>query len=237
MKLLIILMFFFGILLIVQGIYEERFLKLKDNVKIQYRFVPRSYYDEQIFSNQFASKFSNIFDEDQDEWSANQRTFTPYNIDNDTHRKLTNIFGDEYSKRGLYNDNDLVRVLQNIKEMRMNDFREIYGSNADKKDFVNVYGTNAENIIKKYYDSDYAQRIQNSIQESNIVGGTGNDGIARTAGNAVTRITNTTNTAKTDDDDTDDDETDDDETDDEDNLNFDFDINADANFDVALNVK
>lgn len=77
MKLLIVLMFFFGIILIVHGIYEEKFQKLKKNVKIQYRFVPRSYYDEQIFSNQFSSKFSNIFDEDQDEWSANQRTFKP----------------------------------------------------------------------------------------------------------------------------------------------------------------
>ena len=81
MKLLIILMFFFGIILVVHGIYEEKFQKIKDNVKIQYRFVPRSYYDEQIFSSQFSSKFSNIFDEDQDEWSANQRTFTPYNVE------------------------------------------------------------------------------------------------------------------------------------------------------------
>ena len=78
MKLLIVLMFFFGILLIIHGIYEDKFKKLKKNVKTQYRFVPRSYYDEQIFSNQFSSKLSNIFDEDQDEWSANQRAFTPY---------------------------------------------------------------------------------------------------------------------------------------------------------------
>lgn len=158
MKLLILLMFFFGILLIVQGIYEERFLTLKNKYKIQYRFVPRSYYDEQIFSNQFASKFSNIFEEDQDKWSANQRTFTPYEIDDSKDKKITNIFGDEYTKRGLYNDNDLARVLQNIREMRMDDFRRIYGSNADKKDFTDVYGSTAENIIKKYYDSDYVSR-------------------------------------------------------------------------------
>jgi hypothetical protein len=151
-------MFFFGILLIVQGIYEERFLTLKNKYKIQYRFVPRSYYDEQIFSNQFASKFSNIFEEDQDKWSANQRTFTPYEIDDSKDKKITNIFGDEYTKRGLYNDNDLARVLQNIREMRMDDFRRIYGSNADKKDFTDVYGSTAENIIKKYYDSDYVSR-------------------------------------------------------------------------------
>ena len=55
------------------GIYEEKLNTLKKEVKVEYRFIPRSYYDEQIFSNQFSSKFSNLFDEDQNKWSANQR--------------------------------------------------------------------------------------------------------------------------------------------------------------------
>ena len=80
MKLLILLMFFFGIILILKGIHEDKIKEAEKNVKIQYRFVPRSYYDEQVFSSQFESKFSTLFDEDQDEWSANQRVFTPYNI-------------------------------------------------------------------------------------------------------------------------------------------------------------
>lgn len=80
MKLLILLMFFFGIILILNGIHEDKIKEAEKNVKIQYRFVPRSYYDEQVFSSQFESKFSTLFDEDQDEWSANQRVFTPYNI-------------------------------------------------------------------------------------------------------------------------------------------------------------
>jgi hypothetical protein len=73
-------MFFFGIILILNGIHEDKIKEAEKNVKIQYRFVPRSYYDEQVFSSQFESKFSTLFDEDQDEWSANQRVFTPYNI-------------------------------------------------------------------------------------------------------------------------------------------------------------
>lgn len=73
MKLLILLTLFFGIILVIHGIYEEKINALKKEVKVEYRFIPRSYYDEQIFSNEFSSKFSNLFDEDQNKWSANQR--------------------------------------------------------------------------------------------------------------------------------------------------------------------
>lgn len=47
------------------GIYEEKINKLEKDVRVEYRFIPRSYYDEQLFSNQFSSKFSNLFDEEQ----------------------------------------------------------------------------------------------------------------------------------------------------------------------------
>jgi|TARA_B100000497_G_scaffold25404_1_gene29921 hypothetical protein len=73
MKLLILLILFTGVILIMNGIYEEKISKLKTDVRVEYRFIPRSYYDEQIFSNQFSSKFSNLFDEEQSEWSANKR--------------------------------------------------------------------------------------------------------------------------------------------------------------------
>jgi hypothetical protein len=73
MKLLILLILFTGVILIMNGIYEEKISKLKTDVRVEYRFIPRSYYDEQIFSNQFSSKFSNLFNEEQSEWSANQK--------------------------------------------------------------------------------------------------------------------------------------------------------------------
>ena len=78
MKLLILLTLFAGILFVMHGIYEEKINSLKKEVKVEYRFIPRSYYDEQIFSNQFSSKFSNLFDEDQSEWSANQSSFKKF---------------------------------------------------------------------------------------------------------------------------------------------------------------
>jgi len=65
MKLLILLTLFVGIILIMNGIYEEKINKLEKDVRVEYRFIPRSYYDEQLFSNQFSSKFSNLFDEEQ----------------------------------------------------------------------------------------------------------------------------------------------------------------------------
>ncbi len=73
MKLLILIIFFTGILLVMHGIYEDKIKALEKDVKVEYRFIPRSYYDEQLFSNQFSSKFSNLFDEEQSNWSANQR--------------------------------------------------------------------------------------------------------------------------------------------------------------------
>tara|TARA_B100000242_G_C42933318_1_gene432851 strand:- start:159 stop:425 length:267 start_codon:yes stop_codon:yes gene_type:complete len=78
MKLLILIILFIGIILVIQGVNDENIETLKKEKKIEYRFIPRSYYDEQIFSNQFSSKFSTLFDEDQSEWSANRRSFKKY---------------------------------------------------------------------------------------------------------------------------------------------------------------
>ena len=78
MKLFILMILFIGIILVIQGIYDEKIRELERKTKVEYRFIPRSYYDEQIFSDQFSSKFSNIFDEEQDDWSANRRNFKEY---------------------------------------------------------------------------------------------------------------------------------------------------------------
>ena len=73
MRLLILLTLFIGVLLVMHGIYEDKIKEIQKDVKVEYRFIPRSYYDEQLFSNQFSSKFSNLFDEEQNKSSANQR--------------------------------------------------------------------------------------------------------------------------------------------------------------------
>ena len=90
---------FIGIILVIQGIYDEKIQDLKQKTKVEYRFIPRSYYDEQIFSDQFSSKFSNIFDEEQDKWSSNKRTFKKY-----TEKELKDMKKSKKSKKKYLED-------------------------------------------------------------------------------------------------------------------------------------
>jgi hypothetical protein len=163
MKLLILLVFFFGIILVVHGIYQEKFQKIKDNKKIEYRFVPRSYYDEQIFSSQFSSKFSNIFDESNDHTSANQRTFIPYKIgeesrDDYTSDELVKILGSAYTKNGLYDESDVKNLLKEIRNMRESEFEKIFNKNNNNSNFIDVFGSNVSDLINKYYKNSSISR-------------------------------------------------------------------------------
>ena len=57
---------FVGMFLVIHGIYEEKFQALKRNVKVEYRFVPRTFYEEQLMdaNGSLSDKFKNIFSED-----------------------------------------------------------------------------------------------------------------------------------------------------------------------------
>jgi hypothetical protein len=71
MKLFIILILFTGILMVVQGVYNDQLKMVKEKVKVEYRFVPRSYYDEMMFSQQFSSLTNDLFNSSDgaaDEW-------------------------------------------------------------------------------------------------------------------------------------------------------------------------
>lgn len=51
--------------MIVHGVYEEKYQVLKDDVRIEYRFVPRTYYEEQISpSAELSSTFSDMFEKE-----------------------------------------------------------------------------------------------------------------------------------------------------------------------------
>jgi len=67
MQLIIIILFVVGIYMVIQGIFDEKYDALLKNQKVEYRFVPRSYYEEQMFNKQFTEKLAPIFDED-DQW-------------------------------------------------------------------------------------------------------------------------------------------------------------------------
>ena len=64
MKTWLILALFVGMFLVVHGIYEEKLRAHERNVKVEYRFVPRTYYDEQLMNAEgsLASKFKSMFE-------------------------------------------------------------------------------------------------------------------------------------------------------------------------------
>ena len=68
MKLFILLLLFAGILLLIQGLYNDNIKKIQERVKVEYRFIPRSYYDDMYFSNQFSLITDDIFTKTNDEW-------------------------------------------------------------------------------------------------------------------------------------------------------------------------
>lgn len=48
MKSILVLLLFMGMFMIVHGFYEQQLKEIEKNPKVEYRFVPRSYYEEQL---------------------------------------------------------------------------------------------------------------------------------------------------------------------------------------------
>ena len=58
-------MFFIGLILIIHGIYQQKFDKLKENVRVEYRFIPRTYYEEQLNNeSKLSMNFKGMFEKD-----------------------------------------------------------------------------------------------------------------------------------------------------------------------------
>ena len=51
MKSIVLLLLFVGMFMIVNGIYEQKLKSVETKTKIEYRFIPRSYYEEQLSGN------------------------------------------------------------------------------------------------------------------------------------------------------------------------------------------
>jgi hypothetical protein len=64
-KSIILFMFFAAIILIIIGVYEQKLTVAEQNRKIEYRFVPRTYYEEQIGQKgDVTDKMANIFNKE-----------------------------------------------------------------------------------------------------------------------------------------------------------------------------
>ncbi len=67
---------FVGVVLIMQGIYEQKLKQASDNVKIEYRFIPRTYYEEQLANNTVSSSMKNMFN-GSEPWLERNVTLPP----------------------------------------------------------------------------------------------------------------------------------------------------------------
>jgi hypothetical protein len=71
MKSVLFLCLFIGMFMIVHGIYEEKLEKMKKDVRVKYKFIPRTYYDEMMDKDIFSSQVSDpLFKSTQDFRSA-----------------------------------------------------------------------------------------------------------------------------------------------------------------------
>jgi len=72
MKTIVILLLFIGLFFVTNGIYEEKIKSVEDNPKIVYKFIPRTYYEEQLFDSNVTDKMSNMFNANDQPWFMRQ---------------------------------------------------------------------------------------------------------------------------------------------------------------------
>ena len=64
MKSVIFFLFFVGFILVIHGIYEQKYNELKEKKRIEYRFIPRTYYEEQLGNSTVSANFKNMFNKE-----------------------------------------------------------------------------------------------------------------------------------------------------------------------------
>jgi hypothetical protein len=58
----VVLILFAGMALVIHSVYEEKYKRLKQEVKVEYRFIPRTLYDEQLVQSDVSGHFRTMFD-------------------------------------------------------------------------------------------------------------------------------------------------------------------------------
>jgi hypothetical protein len=71
MKSVIFFLFFAGMILIIHGIYDQKYKELNDNMRVEYRFIPRTYYEEQLGNSTVSSNFKNMFNKESPWYDRN----------------------------------------------------------------------------------------------------------------------------------------------------------------------
>jgi len=73
MQALVVLLLFVGVVMMLHGIYEQKLAAAERKTKIEYRFVPRTYYEEQLSKADLQGKFKSMFDKESP-WSDREYT-------------------------------------------------------------------------------------------------------------------------------------------------------------------
>lgn len=61
MKAIVFFLLIVGLFMIIHGIYQQKFIALQENRRVEYRFLPRTFYEEQIADTDVSSKFKVMF--------------------------------------------------------------------------------------------------------------------------------------------------------------------------------
>lgn len=71
MKSVIFFLMFVGMILIIHGIYDQKYKELENNMRVEYRFIPRTYYEEQLANSSVSSHFKNMFNKESPWYDRN----------------------------------------------------------------------------------------------------------------------------------------------------------------------
>ena len=78
MKSIVILLFIIGVIMILVG-YTRQY-SICPNPKIEYRYIPRTFYDEQLTNQNILKQFSSMF-QDENPWVVDRNINTKENLD------------------------------------------------------------------------------------------------------------------------------------------------------------
>jgi hypothetical protein len=102
MKPVITLLLFIGMFMVVAGIYQQKYEKLDRLVRTEYKFIPRSMYEDAMQTPDLTALYSSHFDV-QDPWANRASMDTAgnawyYRASQDTGQHLANRLGDQKLK-------------------------------------------------------------------------------------------------------------------------------------------
>jgi len=68
MKSLVMLLMFAGMFMVAHGVYQEKLRAVEQEVRVEYRFIPRTYYEEQLSNSDLMGTLDNMFETTGSPW-------------------------------------------------------------------------------------------------------------------------------------------------------------------------